>query len=204
MIERLGREPRLSGRRRRGIVWTGLIGSLSLLVLLGALGIAGCGDDKSGKPDDQPTGPRHPQDLLPPTGGSITRTGDLLLADTAQELQAAINGGYTLYVSYSFQEFAGQEYTAQVGAEQRVRIWIFRMDTTGNAQGLHNDENNQMGTPTDEYGEEARIDVSTATTIRFWRGVYWVFLTIDSANADAQTFLGLLATDIDTEIQSGK
>jgi hypothetical protein len=173
------------------------------LLLVALLGLASCGDDAGAPSDGTPAGPVHPQDLLPPTGGSITRTGGLLLADTAQELQEAIDGGYSLYTTYSFQEFAGQEYRAQVGtSEQTAIIWVFRMDTAANAQGLHNDENNQIGTPTAEYGQEARIAISSATTIRFWREAYWIMLTIDSNSADAQTLLSLLATNIDSEIMA--
>ncbi len=193
-------------RKRAGALVAGKRASVrvagALWLLAGLSLFAGCGDDKSTNGTPGPTTPSHPQDLIPPSGGGLTRSGEMLLADTAQELQQAIDGGYSLYTQYSFQEFAGQEFHATVdGNQQTVRIWVFRMGTAQNAQDLHNDSNNQMGTPTSEYGSEARIEISSATTIRFWRDVYWTLLTIDSSSANAQTLLALLARNIDDEIK---
>ena len=134
----------------------------------------------------------------------MTAEGSPQSATTAAELQALIDGGYTIYTSHNFQEFAAQTYTGTLSTGQAtLTAWIFELATVADSQALHGDEQVQTGNcqTLQGIGEMERLCFGLGSqTIQFQRSKYWVRLFIDNSSPDARGILELVGAHIDQKI----
>jgi hypothetical protein len=177
-------------------LWLPLLGALCLL-------LAGCGDGDGG------TGPtiRHAQDVLPSDVSGWELEGAIRTGTTDAELQAVINGGYTVYTRHGMKEFAFADYVgsgSQAGAF--MHIDIYRMNSADGAADLYSDSDLYAGTPEEnpEIGDAARLYAAlpVGKTLEFVRDDYYVLVVITQASStdEARIQVEFIAGNIDQEI----
>ncbi len=198
--------PRLS----RSLRLFGLIGVLAVVSLAA---FCGCSSDDGDNGGTSPT-IQQPEDFLPPGDASWARASLTQTASTVAELQAAINGAFTIYEQHGFEEFAGTTYDGTLGAaEVTLRAWIFEMGANAQALSLHDEDHEEIRK---FPPSSVQVINDLGDTARFWevqgipyptkgldfvRNEYWVRLEVPAPSInDAEAVLEAFARSIDQDM----
>jgi len=193
MIPRLSHSAATRRRPARAARRLGLAAALLVLVLVGCSGDDGAGPDTL-----------RPQDLVPPGTAEMPKDGAVEVAADQTGLQGIVDGGWQMFTTNGFQEIVRQYYSGTVGgAAATVEVWISDQGTTSNADDLHDDYVQAVGTFVEwnNFADEAHTALGLGSyTIVFRRDRFWSRLSITASSQDAQDLLELFATHIDDEI----
>ncbi|MBN2172099.1 MAG: hypothetical protein JW819_12340 [Candidatus Krumholzibacteriota bacterium] len=163
------------------------------------LALAGCSSDDGAGPDTL-----RPEDLVPPGTAEMPQDGAPDVATDQIGLEDIVDGGWQMFTTNGFQEIVRQRYAGTVGGgPANVEVWISDQGTVSDADDLHDDYVQSVGTFIEWAGfaDEAHTTLGMGNyTIIFRRDRFWSRLNITASSQDAQDLLELFATHIDDEI----
>jgi hypothetical protein len=169
-----------------------------LLVLLGLILACG-GEQPAGEEGDAPAATSGSSDLLAllPADGAVTdwsREGEPRFF-TPDNLWEFINGAADGYVMYGFEEVVTADFSMG-STDQQAVIDIYRMQDPVHAFGIYCQERN----PDYEFLEIGAEGYMGGTALNFWRGPYYVKLTVFEESDELKEELSKLAKHVSGKI----
>lgn len=133
-----------------------------------------------------------------------TRTGDMSVCETDEQLYALIDGEGQPYIDNNFAKCAFQGYSGEVGGSTvALDLRIFDMADTTNCRAVYAAvaTGGEVPWTGDNPGTEARIEQSLfACRVDFWSGRFYAWFTIQD-NSDAGIAVAkLFAKNVDAAI----
>jgi hypothetical protein len=127
------------------------------------------------------------------------------VARNYDELYDAINGGGEIYRDHGFEEAAGQKYEGTIdGGTRTLEIWVFDQGSQANAKATYDDPSLGLtsATPwTGGAGDEAHHLSTLSQILAFYRGPYYVLLTVNHGTEKSLNILKQFALNIDGKIE---
>ncbi len=174
-------------------------------LLLFGLCLISCAREQSTQGSNEKTVPPPPAEVTPRPAALLPARGDVPGWAISQKerifgpenLWQFIDGAADRYLTYGFEELAASEYAREV-AGQRVRIEIYRMSNPLNAYGMYTQERS----PDCQFLKVGNEGYSTASTLNFWAGSYYVKITAYEEKDEVVREMGRLADAMAAKVKA--